>query len=62
MSAMTEIPAKMPRPMGRTDSFLPGRVNAACAVDEAAAADAEEAEADAEAAEADAAAALSDEF
>jgi hypothetical protein len=27
MSAITEIPAKTPRPMGRTDSVFPGRVN-----------------------------------
>jgi len=27
MSAITEIPAKTPKPIGRTDSFLPGSVN-----------------------------------
>jgi len=32
MRAITDIPAKTPRPIGRTDNFLPGRVNAACEV------------------------------
>jgi hypothetical protein len=43
INAITEIPAKTPRPIGSTDNFLPGRVNAAAAdVDaEAAAADPE---------------------
>jgi len=41
MSAMTEIPAKTPSPMGSTDNFFPGSVNAAVAefVDCAAAAE-----------------------
>lgn len=29
MSAITEIPAKTPSPIGSTESFVPGRVNAA---------------------------------
>jgi len=32
INAITEIPAKTPRPIGSTDSFLPGRVKAAVAV------------------------------
>lgn len=43
ISAITDIPAKTPKPIGRTESFLPGRVNAACEVELAAAALAEEA-------------------
>ncbi len=53
MSAITEIPAKTPKPIGSTDNCFPGRVKAAdvdCE-DSAAAADAE-AEALAEAASA----------
>jgi len=38
MRAITEIPAKTPRPIGKTDSFLPGRVNAAAGAALAAAA------------------------
>lgn len=34
INAITEIPAKTPRPMGSTDSFLPGRANAAVAVED----------------------------
>lgn len=33
IKAMTEIPANTPRPMGRTESFFPGRVKAAPAAD-----------------------------
>jgi len=33
MSAMTDIPAKTPRPMGRTSSFLPGIWNGAAEVE-----------------------------
>jgi hypothetical protein len=40
MRAITEIPANTPRPIGRTDSFLPGSVKAAW---DAAAAEADEA-------------------
>jgi len=45
---MTEIPAKTPRPIGRTDSFFPGKTNAAAAVADswAAAADPEAAAAE----------------
>jgi len=41
MRAITEIPANTPRPIGRTDNFLPGSVKAAW--DEAAAAEEEDA-------------------
>lgn len=37
MSAITEIPAKTPRPMGRTDSFFPGMVKPVSEVSAAAA-------------------------
>jgi len=43
MRAITEIPANTPRPIGRTDSFFPGSVKAACDEALAAAAEAEEA-------------------
>jgi len=45
---MTEIPAKTPRPMGRTESFFPGRVKEVLDASAAAAAAAEAAEADAD--------------
>ena len=35
MSAMTEIPANTPRPMGRTESWVPGSWNLAAALDDA---------------------------
>lgn len=35
MRAITEIPAKTPRPIGRTDSFCPGKPFAASALEEA---------------------------
>lgn len=41
MRAMTEIPAKTPSPMGRTDSFFPGLENAPVAELETSAAAAE---------------------
>ena len=34
MSAMTEIPANTPRPMGRTESWVPGSWNLAAALDD----------------------------
>jgi len=43
MRAITEIPANTPRPIGRTDSFLPGSAKTACDEALAAAAEAEEA-------------------
>lgn len=59
MSAMTEIPANTPRPMGSTDMFLPGRVKAdVCVSDDSAAAADPAAAADAEAAVSDSAAAV----
>jgi len=50
MRAITEMPANTPRPIGRTDSFLPGSVKAACDEALAAAAEAAEAADDAESA------------
>jgi hypothetical protein len=50
MRAITEMPANTPRPIGRTDSFLPGSVKAACEEALAAAAKADEAADDAESA------------
>jgi hypothetical protein len=44
MRAITEMPANTPRPIGRTDSFFPGSVKAACEEALAAAAEASEAE------------------
>ena len=37
MRAMTEIPANTPRPMGKTEIFLPGRAKGSAAPDSAAA-------------------------
>lgn len=51
INAITEIPANTPRPIGRTESFLPGRVKAAWDVELAAAALAAEAAAKEAAAE-----------
>ena len=39
MSAMTEIPANTPKPMGSTESFVPGSWNAAALVAAVSAAD-----------------------
>lgn len=59
MSAMTEIPANTPRPMGSTDRCFPGRVKAdVCVSDDSAAAADPAAAADADAAVSDAAAAV----
>jgi len=44
---MTEIPAKTPNPIGSTDSFLPGRANAAVAEPDSSAAAADTDEVDA---------------
>jgi hypothetical protein len=39
MRAITDIPANTAKPMGRTDNFLPGSINAAEDVEDAIAAD-----------------------
>jgi len=51
MRAITEIPANTPRPIGRTDNFFPGRVNAPSEEALAAAAEADDAAAEDAAAE-----------
>jgi len=35
MRAITDMPANTAKPMGRTDSFLPGSMNAAAEVEDA---------------------------